>query len=52
MTFDDLLGNNFLAKNKHPHNDSIHINFYQNMLINECAREILAEIPNFCNFRV
>ena len=30
----------FLTKNKHPHNVSIHVNFYQD-LINECAKEII-----------
>ena len=34
-----------LTKNKHPYNVSIHINFYQNLLINECARAFLAKIP-------
>ena len=34
-----------LTKNKHPHNVSIHVNFYQDPLINECARAILAKIP-------
>ena len=34
----------FLTKNKHPHNVSIHVNFYQDPFINECAREIIAKI--------
>ena len=33
------------TKNTHPHNVSIHVNFYQDPLINECARAILAKIP-------
>ena len=29
----------------HHHNVSIHINFHKNRFINECARKILAKIP-------
>ena len=33
------------------HNISIHINFYQNRFINECARKIKAKIPESYSFR-
>ena len=34
------------------HNISIHINFYQNRFINECARKKKAKIPEFRSFTV
>ena len=50
MTFNDLCGQLYFIKHLRLHNVSIHVNFHQNQFINECAREILANIPESHRF--
>ena len=45
VTSNDLGGYTYFIKKMCLHNVNIHINFYQNRSINECARKKKAKIP-------